>query len=248
MRLRPLPAALLLACACVPAAGAQNVVRPGDGVLAAGAIRQGTGEFDVLSWHGGGWPIGEMTLRTRLATVDGVPALVRTETMWVDDALVQLDSFTLDARTLAPLRMRSSIEGRTVSLEFGAGTLRSVTGDGWDADSADVPLPDPVFLGGTTDLLLGALPLDSGYTARLAVYDADEGVGDLEVEVEAAEEVETGPGRRVAAWRVRVLHAGAPATYWMDRESHTLVQFESAESGIRIVRSRGGRSPARPTR
>jgi hypothetical protein len=118
------------------------------------------------------------------------------------------------------------------------------------ADTADaVPLAEPVFLGGTTDLLLGALPLADGYTARLALYDPDEGLGVMDVEVEAAEDLVLDPGgRAVPAWRVRVTHAGAPATYWMDRESRTLVQFRSAETDVLIVRTREGRGPARPTR
>lgn len=248
MRIPRPAAALLLACACAPAAGAQIVVRPGSALLAAEAIGEGTEEFDVLSGFGDGAPIGQMTLRTGRVTVDGTPALVRTQTVWMDDVLVQVDSFTLHARTLAPLRMRSSTEGQTVTLEFGAGTLRSVTDNELGGDSSDVPLPDPVFLGGMTDLLLGALPLAEGYTASLAVYDRVDGIGALEVEVEAAEEVEIDAGRRGAAWRVRVLHDGAPATYWMDRESHALVRFESEETGIRIVRARGSRSRARPTR
>jgi hypothetical protein len=246
MRIHPLAAALLLACACAPAAAAQ-LLRPGD-VRVAAVLAEGAEGYDI---HLGGeddTPMGQMMLRTRLATLDGTPALVRTEEMWMDALLVQVDSFILHRATLAPLRLVRIAEGETVSMEFVDGGVRTIYADG--ADTADaVPVPEPVFLGGTTDLLLGALPLAAGYTARLALYDPDEGFGTMEVRVEAAEQLVLGPGgRAVPTWRVRVMDAGAAATYWMDRESRTLVQFRSAETGVLIVRTREGRGRARPTR
>jgi hypothetical protein len=249
MRIHPLAGAVFLACVCAPAAAAQEVLRPGSAAVSTQTIGDRVEEFDVYAGDAGErGPIGRMTLRTRVVTVGGEAAVVRTETLWIDDELVQVDSFTLHRLTLAPLEMRSSFTDTGVSLAFAPGTVRQVDDGGWGADTVDVPLPEPVFLGGTTDLLLASLPLAPGYRADLAVYDADEGIGTLGIDVERIEEVALPDGGRVSAWRVAVEENGWTSTYWMDRESRTLVQFESAGGAFRIIRSRGSRSRARPTR
>lgn len=248
MRLHPIATAVLLACACAPAAAAQDaVLRPGSAEISTEAIIERVEEFDVYS-EGTASPVGRMTLRTRLATVEGTRAIVRTETVWMGDEMVQVDSFALHGSTMAPLSMRSSTVETGVDLRFTPGTVRQVDDGDWGADTSDVRLPDPVFLGGSTDLVLSALPLAAGYTARLAVYDADDGLDTIGVEVREAEEVVLPDGRRAAAWRVAVTEGYQTSTYWMDRESRTLVQFESADGSLRIVRSRASRSRARPTR
>ena len=245
MRLHPFAAAMLLACA--PAASAQNaVLRPGSAEVSAEAILDRVDEFEVYSGDDPS-PVGRMTLRTRLATVEGTRAIVRSEAIWMDDELVQVDSFSLDAGTLAPLAMRSSSVETGVDLRFTPGHVRQVDDGDWGADTSDIVLPEPVFLGGSADLLLGALPLAEGYTANLAVYDADDGLDTIGIEVAGAEELALPNGRRVPAWRVLVTEGFLVSTYWMDRESHALVQFESADGSLRIVRSRGSRSRARPT-
>ncbi|HEU4880840.1 MAG TPA: hypothetical protein VFT45_01305 [Longimicrobium sp.] len=242
-------AALLLACGCAPAAAAQTaVLRPGSVEVSTQAITDRVDEFEVQA-GGDGWvPVGRMTLRTRLATVGGVEAVVRTERIWMDDELVQLDSFTLHRKTLAPLAMHSSSTETGVELAFTPGSVRQVDDGDWGADTSHVPLPEPVFAAGTTDLLLGSLPLAPGYHAELAVFDAEDGIDTIAIEVEAVEEVPLPEGGSVSAWRVGVTEGFLVSTYWMDRESHTLVQFESSDGSLRIVRSRGGRSRARPTR
>lgn len=66
------------------------------------------------------------------------------------------------------------------------------------------------------------------------------------VRVEGAEDVALAGGGRVPAWRVLLDDdgRGGPATYWMDRESRTLVQVERGQGTLRIVRSRPPRSGA----
>jgi hypothetical protein len=248
MRIHPIPAALLLACACAPAAAAQNeVVRPGSAAVRTEGVDNTVDEFDVVSGDGQGEPIGRMTIRTRLVPMGGAGLLVRTETIWMGDEVVQVDSFTLDRQTLAPFSMHSSSGESAVRLEFSPGSVRRVEDGDWGADTSDVPLPEPVFPAGITDLLLGALALRPGYVAELAVYDAQDGIDTITIEVEAMEDVPV-PGGSVSAWRVAVTEGVLVSTYWMDRESHRLVQFESADGSLRIVRSGGIRSRARPTR
>jgi hypothetical protein len=248
MRIHPLAAAVLLACAAAPAAAQPAVLRPGRAGISAEGLVARVETFEVYVADGDGSPLGTMTLRTRMGTSDGTESIIRTETTLIDGELAQVDSFWLDRRTLAPLGFHSSTEEHTMTLAFTPGAVRSVYDADWGADTADVPLPEPVFLAPATDLLLSALPLAAGYTARLAVYDQEAGIGTMAVEVEGADEFPAGGGRRVAAWRVRVTEAGSAGTYWMDRESHAMVQFQSEDGGVRIVRAPASRSRARTTR
>lgn len=246
MRALPLLAALLLASA--PAA-AQQVLRPGSAGIAADAPRERTETFDILGRDAGRWmPLGEMTLRTVRATVDGREAVVRTETTWIDDELVQADSFVLDRRTLAPITVRREGVEATRWLHFAEGRLRTIDDGDWGADTADVELAEAAFLSGLTDLVLGALPLAEGYTADFAVYDPETGLDTVHVVVEGREELRSNSDARVPVWRVRVLDDASGGTYWMDRESHTLVQYQNGARTLRIVRAAPGDGRSRPAR
>jgi hypothetical protein len=245
MRIR-LTAAVLLACAA-PAAAQNAVLRPGSGQVTGSSLRERVDPFDLYE-AGDEQPVGTMTLRTRFATVGGVEAVTRKETTLVDGELVQSDSFALDRRTLAPLHARMENEVQTELLDFRPDEVRRVVDADWGADTSHIAVYAPVFYAGAMDLLLGALPLAEGFAAELAVFDAEAGSAIVRVAVEAAEELRVPGDRPARTWRVAVHPGTSAGTYWMDRESHALVQFESADGGVRIVRSRGVRSRARPTR
>lgn len=244
MRVPFFAAALLAACACAPAAAAQpdTLVRPGSGEVATAAIPERVDALHLYLGPGMRELAGRMRLRTTFATVQGVDAIIRTEATWVGDVMVLADSFAVDRRTLAPLYYHSSGSGETSVLLFSPGQVRSVFDDG--PDTAVVEVPEPVFLSAAMDLVLAALPLAEGYTTRLAVFDPEEGVQTALVEVRGAEEVSLARGRRVPAWRVRVSRGGASGTYWMDRESHTLVQYVNPGRDVRLVRT-GDSAPGR---
>ncbi|HYW12191.1 MAG TPA: hypothetical protein VE871_09540 [Longimicrobium sp.] len=235
---------LLLACAAAPAVGAQApVLRPGSG-MQTDYIQPRADTFDLfLGGRTLGTPDGTLMLDTRLATVGGPAAIVRLEMLRIGVGVAQVDSFVLVRATLAPLS--SHAEGISVdrSLHFAGGRVRGWTrdGEGRDGkgrDSVDVALPDPVFLSSSMDLVLGALPLRAGYTAKLALYVDGEGVTTARVQVAEPEEV-TVPGGQVRAWPVTVRGSGADGTYWMEDGARTLVQFVTADRGMRIVRNRG---------
>lgn len=247
MRTPSLLAALLLASA--PAA-AQQVLRPGSAEIAADSLRERTETFDILAREAGGWmAVGEMTLRTVRAAVDGRDAVVRMEKTWIDDELVQADSFVLDRRTLAPIAARQEGVEVTRWLHFGrGGCLRTIHDSGWGGDTADVELAESIFLSGTTDLMLGALPLAEGYTVDFAVYDPVIGIDTVRVAGVEREELRLESDARVPVWRVRVLHDATGGTYWMDRESHALVQYENGARTLRIVRAAPGAGRSRPAR
>lgn len=251
MRIRSYLALLLAAGACAPAASraqADSLLRPGSAQVDGRVIPEGTESLAMYVDPGNRRMDGSITLRTRLAAVGGTDAVVRTETFWQGDEVVQVDSFVLHRRTLAPLSRWSAGPRGVVEVDFAGGTARTVHLGEAGGDTAEVALPEPVFLAGTTDMLLGALPLREGYAARLAVYDPHEGVTSIRIRVAGEEQVALPGGGRAAAWKVEVREGGPPVTYWVDRESRTLVQYESEGGVIRFVREAPGPQRRRETR
>jgi hypothetical protein len=247
MRNLPQLAAVLLACA--PAAAQDAVLHPGSAPVAAERIGRRVETFDYLVSEDGEWMrIGEMTLRTALATVEGREAVVRTETTWLEDKVAQVDSFALDRRTLAAIVLRSDGVEASRWLRFGDAGVRVVDDGDWGADTADLELPGPVFYAGSTDLLLAALPLGDGYAARLVVYDPDLGLDTIRIRVEAEERVPRAGGAGTPVWRVWVSGDATGGWYWMDRESRTLVQYQTGSGTVRIIRAAPGRGRTRTAR
>lgn len=246
MRLRPLRIVALLAGLAAPALQAQVPhVRPGSGISPAPAAREN--RLDVwLDGRTRGEPDGEFVMETRLADVDGRPAIVRRETLSFGGRVVQADSFALDRATLAPLLLRYEGMGGGSAIDFAdrraSGWVEAEDG----REKVDVRLEGPVFLAGSMDLVLGALPLAAGYTADLALFEPGEGPVTARVEVAGEEEVAAG-GRTMRAWRVDVRGSGAAGTYWMREDTRTLVQFVAADRSMRMVRrgAPGERSAAR---
>lgn len=236
-RLLVLP--LLLACAAAPPARAQApVLRPGSAIVTDG-IPSRADTFDLFfAGRTRGAPDATMTLETWRATTGGAEAIVRRETLWVERQAVQVDSFVLARGTLAPRSARAEGINGDHSLDFGGGRVRGWRGSEHRRDTVDVALPEAVFLSSSMDLVLAALPLRTGYTAKLAIYVDGEGVTTARVRVAAPEEVAV-PGGRVRAWPVTVRGSGADGTYWMEDGARTLVQFVTADRGMRIVRNRG---------
>lgn len=248
MRIFPTLAALLLACA--PAVAAQpDLLRPGSAEVAGDSVAERTATFDISTFEDEGWTVvGQITLRTQRAAVEGRSAVVRTETTMFDGEVAQVDSFVLDRRTLAPVVIRSDGVESSRSVQFGEGRVRTIDDGDWGADTADADLPEPVFAAGLTDLMLAALPLAEGYAARLAVYDPDSGEGVVWATVEGAEELALPGGSRAAVWRVRVADDATGGTYWLDRESRTLVRYENGGGTLRIQRAGPGPARSRPVR
>lgn len=236
MRLRSLLAAALLACASAAPLAAQGVLRPGDAGLDAGRMSARQDTFEVFYAEK---PVGQMIARTALERVDGRDVVVRTERLRVMQ-LWNVDSIVLVRPSLRPVLHRTSGFSDLV-LEFGDGRVTGVRDDGPREVPVDEALDEPVFLAAAMDLVLGALPLESGYAARVAMFDPEQGEVIVRVEVGALDAVET-PGGTVPAWRVRVRGTHFEGTYWMAEGTRTLVQFVAADQSVRIVR--GVREPA----
>lgn len=242
MRLRPLLAAALLACSAAPALAAQATVtvRPGDGV-APDRILPRSDTFDVfMEGRRRGAPDGQMTLETTRARVDLIPALVRVETVWMQGQPAQVDSFAVSRSTLAPLMVRSWGIGETLSLRFTADRVRGTRQGEHQVDTVDAPLRERAFLLTGMDMVLTSLYLRTGLTARIPAYDPSQGeVAVASAEVLGLEGVQVPGEGNVLAWRVEVRGSSVDGTYWMAREGQALVQFVSADRGMRLVRTTG---------
>jgi hypothetical protein len=244
MRFSSPKTAALLACLAAPALHAQASPL-GPGSVSPAAVVARTDRFDLF-WDEEAEPGGEYVLETRLAEVDGRPAVVRRETMSMEGEVMYADSFALDRATLAPLLLRSGGLDGGVQLDFAAGRVR-----GWidfedGRQKVDVRLAEPAFLAGSMDLVLGALPLEAGYEAELALYEPGVGRQTGRVSVTGPEEVRTAGGP-LRAWRVEVRGAGSAGTYWLREGSHVLVQFVAADRSMRMVR-RGASTQRSDTR
>ena len=246
MRIHLLTALLALAA---PAAAQDAVLRPGSEQVRGEQIPERNERFELYERNAGGEPVGDLYLATRFGTVDGRQVIGRREMTLVDGDVVQSDSFAVERRTLAPLHARLGGPAQTVWLTFGPAAVHTVIEGDWGTDTTRAELNAPVFAAGATDLLLGALPLADGYAARADVFVWHQDENDtLRIRVEGEESVALPGGGRARTWRVAVRGGATAGTYWMDRESHTLVQYESADGELRVVRSRGPRSRAREAR
>jgi hypothetical protein len=241
MRVSPV---LILILAAAPLA-AQSAAAPADTVHVGSpslrvdrlATRTDTMEMWTRSRRRGETLEGIVILHTELPEGFGPPLIERTETVRVEGAVVSEDRWMLDRPSLAPLSYRSrEEESERISIGFynrGARGWRE--GENGREEVSDT-LPLPRFLAGSMDLLLGTLPLSPGAAYVLPVWDAADGAGWAAVRVAGLEDLE-GSGPPIRAWRVEVEGVSSQGTYWLDRESHALVQYVGAE--YRLVRVSG---------
>ena len=229
-RIWTLAALILLAHARPAAAQSSTPVGPGSPEIRTAELRAGVDTMELLLLEGGTeFAAGMLVLRTDLASA----TLTRVERMTGRGGdVLSVDSFTVDRATLAAIAGRVTSGEGARELRFEAGRVRS-SGRGAPLDTA---VASPVFYGNSVDLVLGALPLREGYEARVHFFE--EG-GPVRVRVTGAEEVATADGGRCPAWRVEVRGGSHGGTYWIGRGSPSLVRFDTATGGFRVLRRAG---------
>ena len=188
-------------------------ILPGDASLDPSLVRTGTDSLVVMVLQDGQLGlVGTMTFDTR---TDGGDVLSRKERLvGTGGAEVNVDSFALDARTLAPTY-------RVVD-----GQERTTTGGAFHPNSVDI--------------VLAALPLADGYSAELAL---ETGGADLAptgtVRVRGVEQGALPSGEVCPTWEVEVVTGGRRGLYLIDQESRKLVRYFSPSEGLLINRVRG---------
>jgi hypothetical protein len=224
--------AFLLAAAPAAAQTPSDTLRPGSPALRTAHYtdREDAMEFIVDGVAG---PV-IVLLTTRLGERDGVPVITRTERMMEGRTVFSTDSFVVVRATLAPVLLARYGSGRSAT-EFRQGEV--LMGDG-HRPVVTHPLSAPVFLGAAMDLLLGALPLEAGYTAALPVWEGTAAVV-ARVRVAGVEPLAMPAGTR-SAWRIEVRESDHAGTYWLDQESRTLLRYDPEDGEYRLTRRRGG--------
>jgi hypothetical protein len=156
---------------------------------------------------------GESTQQLARITRAGRELLVSTRT-FVTPAGPAIDSSYADAVTLTPVRHVGLHDSRTMVLDFAG---HRVTGR--YAEKGKQPLPidqvleAPPFDSSLYDLVIAALPLAEGYTARLPFYIYEQGgLVSWDVKVVKREAPALADGSSPESWQVEVSEGGEVRT------------------------------------
>jgi hypothetical protein len=199
-------------------------VLPGDSVLRPLAVRRDSVRYSLTMYRDADEiPVGRLTEHWRTDTVAGMPVLLRVQRLQRN--LMQLvDSTWTDARTLAPRARRSLQQNRRVLLEFSGARVK---GSLAPLDAPPVPLDTTLrlapFDAGSWELVLRALPLETGFAARFPVYDLDGGLREYRVQVTGRSTVQ-GEDCHVA---VLTLARNRESVVWLSAATGQVLQIET---------------------
>lgn len=219
-------------------AGAGGRLEVGSPEIQAARIRPGFDTLLLTRARGGEeQPVGELTLRTTLA---GAVIVRGEQTRGRRGDVVDADSFTLLRSSLAPVQQRSTRGTRGQTLRFDGRRVRGSRTTGGAATPIEIDLAAPAFYGNSVDLVLSALPLREGYSARFPVLSVESGdVVEVQARVAGAEAVRTADGGACRTWRVEVAGGNTNGTYWIERSGRGLVRFASRDGELRMLRKSG---------
>jgi hypothetical protein len=156
------------------------------------------------------------------------------------DGTASIDSLMMDGQTLRPLSESRHHPRGTLHLtysEFGARGV--IEPDGESPRMLDTIFTAPVFASASIDQVVRALPLDSGYAAKLDQYfpfPAPFGVRNTEVRVLGAEAVVDGTGREVDCWVVGVILGNDVTRYWIAQTTRRVMQVGEGADLLILVR------------
>jgi hypothetical protein len=227
--------------AAQPAAAPADTVRPGSPTLRMEHLATRADTFELWTHtRRQGWTMaGTMELRTTRSEDFGPALIERAETVRMEGEVVQYDEWVLDRDSLAPISYRSGDgEEWPTSIGFSEGQVH-----GWYERDERIreALTERRFLAASMDLVLGALPLAPGAAYVLPTWDPEQRDGWVTVRVAGLEDLEGDGERPVRAWRVDVQGGPNQGTYWLDRASHALVQYQGAD--VRLVRVSASHRP-----
>ncbi len=224
----PGPATSGPATSAVPSPGVQErparMVMPGDTSLRGERIRSGTNSYTLtMIRNGTPQPLATLVDATRWDTVAKVPMLHRVQTLQRGTSGL-VDSSMTNGRTLAPRMHRSYQSSRKILLDYNGRRVKgSFTPTDLPGIAVDTTLSVTPFDSGNWDLLVRAMPLDSGYAARFPVYDFDAGLHLYIVHVTGSDTLSGEPAHVVRF----TLAQGREATVWISKASRTILQIET---------------------
>jgi hypothetical protein len=146
-----------------------------------------------------------------------------------------VDTAIAELQTLRAVAHRSHQPTRTMRFTFpgndAEGTVVSIGPAGDSLAQVRQPLGGPIFDSNVIDLVVAALPLQEGFTAELPFFIYERG-GRVSMPVTVRERTSvTFPwlGQR-EVWVVAVDVPGAPATIWVDTQTHAALRVRYAIS------------------
>ena len=159
--------------------------------------------------------------------------LLRAQMMTVGPTTVT-DTAVSRAATLAPMWHASHQPAVTMALQFAG---RRVTGTHTTGSKPpvviDTELSDAVFDSNNHELVMGALPLAAGYSARLPTYIYEKkGNVWCDLRVTGEETLDGTP-----AWVLEVAYAGSRTRYWYAKEGRVVLRSETVLPGGAVMRT-----------
>lgn len=223
------------------------MVLPGDTTLRGARVRAGTSRYTLtMIRNGAEQQFATLTEVVRWDTVAKVPVIHRVQTLQRGTTGL-VDSTMTNGRTLAPRMHRSYQSSRKILLEFNGRRVKgSFTPTDLPGIAVDTTLSTNTFDSGSWDLLVRALPLDSGFAAQFPVYDFDAGLHLYIVRVIGSDTI-AGDAAHVVRF---TLASTRNATVWISKASRTILQIETPlgdDSQLRqVLQPPGPRIPPVP--
>jgi len=225
-----------------PSAAVRDTVQAGDAVVDAARLKPFSLERTLTLTRGDTVKqFGRQSEQLTMDTLAGRPVLLDVLTFDTPRART-VDSSWVDARTLRPIRMRSSNSARVVSLSFEGDRVRGGTTPSTGAPTPlDQQLDARPFEWNIFGLALSALPLEPGYRATMPVYmDRFGRVVWYEVEVVRDTSIVRTNGHRAPMWEVvATADSVAPsARFWVSQRHRFVDQVLVWEPGVSIMYAR----------
>lgn len=169
---------------------------------------------------------GTRTVVLRVVDRSGGTPLLEVEQRFPGGGGVIVDTALAELRTLRAVAHRSHQPARTMRFAFVGDDAVGTVAAGAAGDSAvRQALGGPIFDSNVLDLVVSALPLHQGFTAELPFFIFERG-GRVPMMV-AVRERTTIPFTRLGSrevWVVAVGVPGAPATVWVDTQTHAVLR------------------------
>jgi zinc protease len=184
-----------------------------------------------------GNPMGEATRRLARATEGGRAVLQLMGSMNIGSFVQQADTVTIDAQTLAPIRVRQSgtMQGQQTFLRLDyegthvRGQGRTPGPQGMREATVDTTLAQGTLDDNAMEALLSALPLAASGRWSLPMFSGGQGAVRTMTASVTGEESVTVPAGTFACWRVELAGGDQPLTLYVMKDAPYVVAKYSIE-------------------
>ena len=231
---------------CAHPSGKQSAVVPGLALQMTAAPGPDTVVYQrSITRAGQDSTAGTRTVVRQIVRGPGHSRLLQVEQRFPGGGGVIVDTAAADLATLAAVSHRSHQPARIMRFTFQGGdalgtvTARHPAGD--SVTAVDQSLGGPIFDSNVIDLVVAALPLAPGYSTELPFFIYERG-GRIRMPVAVRERATVTFGQLGPrdVWVVSVGVPGAPATVWVDRQTHTVlrIRYDITSRGISFTDER----------